>query len=71
MDDRTQRMLMRAISLILSQALAQPLTSFIGEKIPERRGIKDDIAEAVLKGATRTVAYFIASVIVRKIAASR
>ena len=68
MDDRTQRLLVRGIALILSQVLAQPLTRFIDEQIPERRGIKDDVTEAVLKGSTRMVAYFIASVVVRKLA---
>lgn len=68
MDDRTQRLLVTALALVLSQVLARPLTRFIGEQIPERRGIGDDVAEAVLKGSTRMAAYFIASVLVRKLA---
>lgn len=68
MSDKTQRLLVTALAIVLSQALARPLTNFIGEQIPERRGVKDDIAEAVLKGSTRMAAYFIASVVVRKLA---
>ncbi|MEJ7819262.1 MAG: hypothetical protein WKF44_03060 [Rubrobacteraceae bacterium] len=68
MSDKTQRLLVTALAIVLSQALARPLTRFIGEQIPERRGVKDDIAEAVLKGSTRMAAYFIASVVVRKLA---
>ena len=51
--------------------LSQPLVRFIGEKIPERRGIKDDLTEAVLQGLVRAVALVVASVIVRALAASR
>jgi hypothetical protein len=68
MSDKTQRILVTALAIVLSQVLARPLTRFIGEQIPERRGVKDDIAEAVLKGSTRMAAYFIASVVVRKLA---
>ncbi|MBA3610374.1 MAG: hypothetical protein H0W54_02995 [Rubrobacter sp.] len=68
MSDKTQRLLVTALAIVLSQVLARPLTRFIGEQIPERRGVKDDIAEAVLKGSTRMAAYFIASVVVRKLA---
>lgn len=68
MSDKNQRLLVTGISVILSQVLARPLTRFIGEQIPERRGVRDDIAEAVLKGTTRMAAYFIASVLVRKLA---
>jgi hypothetical protein len=51
--------------------LSQPLTRFIGETIPERRGIRDDLTEAVLKGLVRAVALTLASVLVRQIAVSR
>jgi hypothetical protein len=47
------------------------LTRFIGEQIPERRGIRDDVTEAVLKGLVRAVALVVASIIVRQLAASR
>ncbi len=71
MSDQTQKRLMTVLSIGISLALSQPLTRYIGEQIPERRGIKDDVTEAVLKGAARTVALVIASVLVRRLAASR
>jgi hypothetical protein len=71
MSDKTQMRLQTLLSIAISIGLSQPLTRFIGEKIPERRGIKDDLTEAVLQGLVRVVALVIASVIVRQVAASR
>jgi hypothetical protein len=71
MSDKTQQRLVTILSIGISMALSQPLVRFIGEKIPERRGIRDDVTEAVLKGLVRAVALTLASVIVRQIAASR
>ena len=71
MSDGTQKMLVTAIGIVGSQILARPLTRFIGEQIPERRGVRDDILEAALKGLARTVALAIASILVRKLALSR
>lgn len=68
MSDKTQRLLVTALAIGLSQVLTRPLTRFIGEQIPERRGVKDDLAEAFLKGSTRMAAFLIASVLVRKLA---
>ncbi len=68
MSDKNQKLLTTGLSIVLSQVLARPLTQFIDEQIPERRGVRDDLAEAVLKGTTRMVAFFIASVLVRKLA---
>ena len=36
-------------------------------KIPERRGVKDDLLEAVLKGGTTAISTVLASVIVRRL----
>jgi hypothetical protein len=71
MSDKTQQRLMTLLSIAISIGLSQPLTRFIGEKIPERRGIRDDVTEAVLQGLVRAVALVVASVIVRRLAASR
>ncbi len=71
LSDKTQKRLLTLLSIGISVGLSQPLTRFIGEQIPERRGIKDDVTEAVLKGLVRVVALVAASVIVRQIAASR
>jgi hypothetical protein len=71
MSDQTQKRLMTVLSIGISLVLSQPLTRFIGEQIPERRGIRDDVTEAVLKGLARTVALVVASVLVRQLAARR
>ena len=71
MSDKTQKRLLTLLSIGISIGLSQPLARFIGEQIPERRGIRDDVTEAVLKGLVRAVALTIASVLVRQIAASR
>lgn len=71
MSDKTQKQLMTLLSIGISIGLSQPLARFIDKGIPERRGIKDDLTEAILKGLVRTVALVVASVIVRRLAASR
>jgi hypothetical protein len=71
MSDKTQQRLLTLLSIGISMGLSQPLTRFIGEKIPERRGIRDDVTEAVLQGLVRAVALTLASLIVRQIASSR
>jgi hypothetical protein len=71
MSDKTQKQLMTLLSIGISIVLSQPLARFIDKEIPERRGIRDDLTEAVLKGLVRAVALVVASVIVRALAASR
>jgi hypothetical protein len=71
MSDKTQKQLVTLLSIGISIGLSQPLARFIEKEIPERRGIKDDLTEAVLQGLVRAVALVVASVIVRKLAASR
>jgi hypothetical protein len=71
MSDKTQKQLVTLLSIGISIGLSQPLARFIEKEIPERRGIRDDLTEAVLKGLVRAVALVVASVIVRRLAASR
>lgn len=71
LSDGTQKMLVTALGIVGSQILARPLTKFIGEQVPERRGVKDDVLEAVLKGIARIVALTLASVLVRQLALRR
>lgn len=71
MSDQTQKRLMTVLAIGISLVVSQPLTRFIGEQIPERRGIRDDVMEAILKGAARTVALVVASVLVRQLASRR
>ncbi|MDQ3317645.1 MAG: hypothetical protein M3522_09990, partial [Actinomycetota bacterium] len=71
LSDKTQRQLVTVLGIVGSQILARPLTRFIGEQIPERRGVRDDILEAVLKGLARAVALSLASILVRQLALRR
>lgn len=71
MSDKRQRQLMTLISLVVATAISQPVVNYIGEQIPERRGVKDDLLEAALQGLVRAIAIFAASVAVRKIAGRR
>ncbi len=71
MSDKTQKQLLTVLGIVLSQVLAQPFTRYIDKQIPERRGVRDDLKEAALKGVAKAGALVIASIIVRRLAASR
>jgi hypothetical protein len=71
LDDQTQRRLLSVLAIAIAMGLTRPLSNFIEEQIPERRGIGDDVAEAILQGLVRAVAVLLASVVVRQIARSR
>jgi hypothetical protein len=65
MSEETQRRLLTVL------VLTRPVNRYIAEQIPERRGIRDDLAEAALQGLVRAAAFFVASLVVRQIAGSR
>lgn len=71
MDEQTQRRLLTVLSIVIGMVLSRPINNFIDEQIPERRGIKDDVTEAMLQGLVRLTAIFAASVIVRQVARRR
>jgi alcohol dehydrogenase YqhD (iron-dependent ADH family) len=64
-DDATQQ---RVITLVAA-GIAYLISHQVTEKyidIPEQRGVKDDILEAVLKGATTATSTILASILVRR-----
>lgn len=69
MSDKTQKRLMTVLAIGMTVAMSQPITNYIEKAIPERRGIRDDLLEAVLQGIVRTFAFFIASIFMRRLAA--
>ncbi len=71
LSDQTQRRLLSVLALVTATVLTRPVNRFIAEQIPERRGIRDDLQEAVLKGLVRMAAYFAASLLVRRLAQMR
>ena len=68
MSDQTQKMLLTGLTVLMSVALTRPLKSMISEAVPERRGVSDDITEAVLQGIARMAAVVAASILVRWLA---
>ena len=65
MDDATQQRVITLVSAGIAYLISHQLTErFID--IPEERGIKDDVLEAVLKGATTATSTILASIIVRR-----
>jgi hypothetical protein len=68
LSEQAQRRLLTILAIAIAMGLTRPLNTFIEEQIPERRGIGDDVAEAILQGLARAAAIFSASVIVRQIA---
>ncbi len=49
-------------------SINNPLKRLIAEQVPERRGLRDDVVEAVLQGAARMTAVVVASALVRQLA---
>lgn len=71
MSEQMQRRLLTVLGIVLSQVLSRPLLRLVSNKIPDRRGVGDDVLEAVIKGATRTAALVVASALVRRLAGGR
>ena len=71
MSEETQRRLLTVLAIGIAMVLSRPVDRYIEEQIPERRGIKDDLAEAALQGLVRAAAFFVAALIVRLIARPR
>jgi hypothetical protein len=68
LSEQAQRRLLTILAIAIAMGLTRPLNNCIEEQIPERRGIGDDVAEAILQGLARAAAIFLASVVVRQIA---
>ena len=71
MSDQTQRRLLTVLAITIAMVLTRPVSRFIEEQIPERRGVGDDLKEAALQGLVRAAAFFAASLFVRQLAGRR
>jgi hypothetical protein len=71
MSDKAQLRLLTVLSILVFEALNTPLKKLLSEHVPERRGARDDVAEAVLQAAARLAAVMIASGLVRQLARRR
>jgi len=66
MNDTTRQRMITLLAAGIAYIVSQQVTNrFID--IPEQRGIKDDILEAVLKGATTATSTILASILVRRL----
>ena len=66
MDDATRQRIITLLAAGIAYVISQQVTNrFID--IPEQRGIKDDVLEAVLKGATTATSTVLASILVRRL----
>jgi len=72
MDPRQQQWLVSVLSGTVVTFLGRPLSDrFLGVVPPERRGVLDDLKEALLKASVSVAATVIASMIIRRLAGSR
>ena len=66
MDDATQQRVITLVAAGIAYLMSHQVTERYID-IPEQRGIKDDILEAVLKGATTATSTILASILVRRL----
>ena len=70
MDDETQQRMITLVAAGIAYGISNAVTNRYID-IPEQRGIKDDILEAVLKGGTTAASTILASIVVRRFLAGR
>lgn len=66
MNDETRQRVITILAAGIAYGISHWLTARY-VNIPEQRGVKDDILEAVIKGATTAASTIAASLIVREI----
>ena len=66
MSDATQQRLITILAAGIAYLISQYVTDRLID-IPDQRGIKDDVLEAVLKGATTATSTIPASILVRRV----
>ncbi len=71
MGDKAQKRLLSLLVLGTFVALQIPLKRLVGELVPGKRGPREDVAEALVQGATRMTAVILASAFVRGLANQR
>lgn len=70
MNEETQKRIITMTSTALAGLLATKLADKL-IKVPEERGVKDDIKEAALKGVFSVLATIVASVVIRQLLGRR
>ena len=70
MDDETQQRVITLVAAGIAYGISHTVTNRYID-VPDQRGVKDDILEAVLKGATTATSTILASILVRRVLAGR
>lgn len=70
MSEETQKRLIATSSTVLAGFLASRLAERL-IKVPEERGVKDDVKEALLKAGFSLVSTIVASIVIRQILGRR
>ncbi len=70
MDDETQQRVITLVAAGIAYGISHVVTNRYID-VPDQRGFKDDVLEAVLKGATTATSTILASIIVRRVLAGR
>jgi alcohol dehydrogenase YqhD (iron-dependent ADH family) len=65
-DDATRQRVITLVAAGIAYLISHQVTERYID-IPEQRGVKDDILEAVLKGATTATSTILASILVRRL----
>jgi alcohol dehydrogenase YqhD (iron-dependent ADH family) len=65
-DNATQQRMITLVAAGIAYLISHQVTERYID-IPEQRGVKDDILEAVLKGATTATSTILASILVRRL----
>lgn len=63
-----QTRLLTVLTILIFETLDKPLKKLVSEPVPERRGAREDTAEALLQAAARIAAVVAASALVRELA---
>ena len=71
MNDETQQRVVTVLAAGITFVLSRLLVTQQFIKVPVRRGVKDDVLEAVFKGGSTAISTVLASVIVRRLLRGR
>lgn len=70
MDEDVQKRLITILSGVIAHVIADRIADRYLD-VPERRGVRDDLKEAFLKGAFRVASTVLASIIIREVVSKR
>lgn len=71
MSDKAQSRLLSLLVVAAFVALQNPLKKLVAERVPGKRGPREDVVEAVVQAAARAAAVIFASAFVRGLTEQR